>query len=167
MFTRAIAVLATLATLLVSSTASAWAVPVHLCTVPDEPTPVGDPIPCSYTNEDGQTFNGIVTRSGNGEVLCTGLVAPNPKDPTHAADIAKLYESLGEDRDAAPVCAIAGTKKGAVLECSLDDGEDKDPWAAVKVCGGDWCHELTSYIDCADYYSTEPVLEGVTCYDVT
>ena len=31
----------------------AWAVPIHKCWFPSTPTPVGSPIPCSYTNQDG------------------------------------------------------------------------------------------------------------------
>ena len=81
-----------------STDALAWAVPIHLCSFPDTPTPVGDPIPCSFTNEDGQTFNGVVTSSPAG-VFCTGLVAPTPDDPTEAADVAALYSELGVARE--------------------------------------------------------------------
>ena len=46
MYTR---IIAALTTFLISSTALAWgSVPIHLCTVPNTPTPVGNPIPCSY-----------------------------------------------------------------------------------------------------------------------
>lgn len=161
MYTR---IIAALSTFLLSSTALAWSVPIHLCGFPSAPTPIGDPIPCDYTNEDGQTFNGVVTTTSNGDVLCTGLIAPTPSDSTAAESIEDLYSSFGEDYDEAPYCAVSSTSKDIVTECS---DEWPDPQAAVKVCGEGWCLELTAYVDCADYNSTEVQLEGVTCYDVT
>lgn len=156
-----------LATLFVSSTAFAWSVPIHKCSFPSTPTPVGNPIPCSYTNQDGQTFNGVVTTSSNGEVLCTGLLAPTPDDTTEAASFEELYSSLGDDYGNAPYCAVKGTTKGSIAECPIDGGGDATPWANIKVCGDGWCLELTAYTDCADYNSTEIPLDGVTCYDMT
>ena len=153
-------------TTLVSLPAHAWSVPIHMCTFPKTPTPVGQPIPCTYTNQDGQSFNGVVTTSGNGEVLCTGLIAPTHDDTAEAANIDELYESLGENHDEAPFCALAGTPKGPVTECSDEWPGEGNPEAAVKVCGDGWCLELTAYVDCNDYNSTEVQLEGVTCYDV-
>lgn len=155
-----------LATFLVSSTAFAWAVPIHKCWFPSTPTPVGTPIPCSYTNQDGATFNGVVTTSSNGEVLCTGLLAPTPNDTTEAASFEELYSSLGDNYDEAPYCAVQGTSKGSIAECPID-GEGGGSSAYVKVCGDGWCLELSAYVDCADYNSTEIPLEGVTCYDLT
>jgi hypothetical protein len=157
-------IIAALTTFLFSSTALAWSVPIHLCTTPSTPTPVGNPIPCSYVNEEGTTYNGVVTTTGNGDVLCTGLIAPTPDDTTEADSIEELYASLGENYDEAPYCAVNSTPKDVILECS---DEWPDPQAAVKVCGDGWCLELTAYDDCADYNSTEIQLEGVTCYDVT
>ncbi len=165
MNTRIFSALATFATLFVSSTALAWSVPIHLCSFPSEPAP--GPIPCSYTNEDGQTFNGVVTSTG-GNVLCTGMVAPTPDDATEAASIDELYESFGESRDEAPMCGVHPTPKGALLECPIDGDEGGwTPTAMVKVCGPGWCHELASYVDCADYNSTEIQFDDVTCYDLT
>jgi hypothetical protein len=161
MYTR---IIAALTTFLVSSTALAWSVPIHLCTVTSNPTPVGNPIPCEYENEWGNTYNGVVTTTSSGDVMCTGLVAPTPDDEAEAASIEELYSSLGENYDEAPYCAVDKTPKGNVTECS---NEWPDPQAAIKVCGDGWCLELTAYDDCADYASTEIQFEGVTCYDVT
>jgi hypothetical protein len=161
MYTR---IIAALATFLISSTALAWSVPIHRCTFPSTPTPVGDPIPCTFTNQDGQSFNGVVTTTSNGEVLCTGLIAPTPTDPSEADSIEDLYISIDENYDEAPYCAVSSNVKESVTECS---DEWPDPQAAVKVCGDGWCLELTAYDDCADYNSTEIQFEGVTCYDVT
>src|SRR5262245_42654893 len=96
MYTR---IIAALTTFLVSSTALAWSVPIHMCTFPRTPTPVGEPIPCTYTNQDGQSFNGVVTTTSNGEVMCTGLIAPTHDDEAEADDIDELYSSLGEEHD--------------------------------------------------------------------
>lgn len=164
MSTRILTALVVLATTtLVSTNALAWAVPIHKCSYPDTPTPVGDPIPCSYTNEDGQTFYGVVTSSTAG-VFCTGMAAPTPSDPTVADDVAALYSEFGENPDEVPECRVQGSIKGAVLECPIEG----EPWAAVKICGDNrsWCLELTRYTDCADYYSSEPAVEGITCDDV-
>lgn len=159
-------IIVALTTFLFSTTALAWSVPIHLCTFPGTPTPIGDPMDCSYTNEDGQTFNGVVTSSSNGDVLCTGLVAPTPSDQTEAASIEELYSSMGDDYYAAPYCALDITSKGAVAECSDEWPDDSEPQAAVKVCGESWCLELNAYDDCNDYNSTEIQFEGVTCYDL-
>jgi hypothetical protein len=164
MYTR---IIAALTTFLISSTALAWSVPIHMCTFPGTPTPVGDPIPCTYTNQDGQSFNGVVTRTSNGEVLCTGLLAPTPDDPAQADSIEELYSSLGDEYGDAPYCALDASPKGIVAECSDKWPDDSNPQAAIKVCGDGWCLELTAYTDCADYASTEIQFEGVTCYDVT
>ncbi|HLT38486.1 MAG TPA: hypothetical protein VK034_19500 [Enhygromyxa sp.] len=166
MKTRTLTVVAALSTMLVSSTAFAWAVPIHKCTFPKDPTPVGQPIPCSFTNEDGITFNGVVTVTGNGEVLCTGLAAPTPRDPTEAASIEKLYSSLGDDYGDAPWCALDGTPEGPIAECFDEPPGGDDPWAAVKICGDGWCLELNAYVDCNDYYDQEKRVEGVSCYDI-
>jgi hypothetical protein len=163
MYTR---IIAALTTFLISSTALAWSVPIHKCTFPGTPTPVGDPIPCTYTNQDGQSFNGVVTTSSNGEVLCTGLLAPTPDDTADAASIEALYESLGDQYGDAPYCALDASPKGMVTECSDVWPEDSNPQAAIKVCGDGWCLELTAYADCADYASTEIQFEGVSCYDL-
>jgi hypothetical protein len=163
MYTR---IIAALTTFLISSTALAWSVPIHKCTFPRTPTPVGQPIPCSYTNPDGQTFNGVVTTTSNGEVMCTGLLAPTQDDEAEAADIDKLYTSLGENYDEAPYCGIDATPEGKVAECSDEWPGDSDPQAAIKICGDGWCLELTAYADCADFASTEIQFEGVTCYDL-
>lgn len=149
----------------VSSTALAWSVPIHKCRFPDTPTPAGDPIPCSYTNQDGQTWNGVVTVTGNGEVLCTGLTAPTPEDPTEADSIEELYASFGDNYDEAPFCALAGSREGPEAVC-YDKAPVSNPEAAIQVCGDGWCLELAAYADCRDYNSTEIQLEGVTCYDL-
>jgi hypothetical protein len=165
MKTRILPLVASLSAMLISSTAFAWSMPIHKCWFPRTPTPVGEPIPCSYTNQDGQTFNGVVTTTSNGEVLCTGLIAPNPSDPTEAASIDELYSSIGEDYGSAPFCALEGTDEGPIAEC-WDEPPKGNPEAVVKVCGDGWCLELTAYVDCNDYYTTEAHLEGVTCYDL-
>jgi hypothetical protein len=168
MSTRILTLIATVTTFLASSTALAWAVPVHLATVPTEPTPAGQPIPCSYTNEDGQTFNGVVVVSQApgtmNQTLCVGLVAPGADDPNEAASFDKLYESLGENPKDAPACFLEDEDEWVLLSCY---DEMPEPQAAIMVCGYGWCHELESYVDCADYYSTEIAFEDVTCYDVT
>jgi hypothetical protein len=162
MYTR---ILIALTTLLVSTHASAWNVPIHLCDFPSTPTPAGTPIPCSYTNEDDQTFNGVVTSSSGGGVLCSGMVAPTPQDPTEAADVKKLLMSLGEDPKDLPVCGIHSTTKGALLECPLG-GEEPGQWGMVKVCDNDGCAELDAYADCAAYWEAVPATDGVTCDDL-
>jgi hypothetical protein len=141
----------------------AWAVPIHLASVTDEPTPAGQPVPCSYTNQDGQTFNGVVSVVGS-DVMCVGLVAPNPRDPLEAASFADLYEKLGENPKDAPACYLEDEHEWVSLSCY---DEMFEPQAAIKICGYGWCHELESYADCADYYSTEIAFEDVTCYDLT
>jgi hypothetical protein len=157
-------ILIALTTLLVSTNAFAWNVPIHLCDFPSTPTPPGTPIPCSYTNEDGQTFNGVVTSSSS-DVFCSGLVAPTPDDPTEAADLEGLLMSLGEDPNDVPVCGLHSTMKGTLLECPID-GDDPGPWGMVKVCDADGCAELDAYDDCAAYWAAVPPSDGVTCDDL-
>jgi len=74
--------------LLMSSNAFAWSVPIHLADFNPGPHTAGDPIPCSYTNDDGQTFNGTVT-SGPEGVMCSGFAEP-PTDDTIAAEAARM-----------------------------------------------------------------------------
>lgn len=149
---------------LFASTATAWSVPIHRCSFPDTPTPVGEPIPCSFTNQDGQTFNGVVTTTSNGEVMCTGLLAPTPEDPPEAQSIESLYEELGDDYWSAPYCSMDATPEGRFAACF--DEPPKGPQAAVKICGSGWCLELNAYVDCNDYYAKEKRVAGVDCYDV-
>lgn len=170
MKTRILTSVAALATLLVSSTALAWAVPIHKANVPSEPTPAGDPIPCSYTNDDGQTFNGVVTTTSNGTVLCTGLIAPTPDNPLEGQSIEALYEELGDDYWEAPFCAVEGTSKGVAAAVCYEPGDE--PWndgiqAAVQICGDGWCVDALSYVDCNDYWASEPHMVGsVECNDL-
>lgn len=63
----------TTAALFVSVSAHAWEVPVHESSFPTQPQQA--PIPCSYTNDDGQTWNGTVGTNSSNEVVCQGLVA--------------------------------------------------------------------------------------------
>ncbi|KIG11663.1 hypothetical protein DB30_02882 [Enhygromyxa salina] len=65
------------------------------------------------------------------------------------------------------MCHVTPTKSGTLLQCT-DEGGPGDPltWAAVKVCGPGWCHDLLAYDDCNDYNSTEIQFEDVTCYDL-
>ena len=169
MNTRIPAALVAFATLLASSSAFAWSAPIHKCWFPRGPQPVDQPIPCSYTNEDGQTFNGVVTTTSNGTVLCTGLIAPNPTDPLEAQSLDALYEEFGLSFDDAPYCTIEGSEEGEAAVC-YDPGYE--PWnddiqAAVQVCGEGWCLELTAYTDCSDYWASEPHMQGsVDCYDI-
>ena len=157
---------ALLISILFASTALAWSVPIHKCTFPKTPTPAGEPIPCSFTNEDGQTFNGVVTQTGNGEVLCTGLIAPTPQDPTEAQSIEELYSSLGDDYWNAPYCAMDATPEGPFAACFDEVPYGGEPQAAVKICGNGWCLELNAYVDCNDYYAKEKKVDGVGCYDI-
>jgi hypothetical protein len=162
-------IITTAAALLIStlftSTALAWSVPLYKCWYPRTPV---DPtsIPCSYTNEDGQTFNGVVTQTPNGTLLCTGLNAPTPQDPTEAQSIEELYASFGDDYWSAPYCAMDATPEGPFAACFDEAPHGGEPQAAVKVCGEGWCLELNAYVDCNDYYTTEVRLDGVTCYDL-
>ncbi|GEM_PF-5396578 len=115
-----------LTTFLFSTTALAWAVPIHRATVSSTPTPVGDPIPCTYTNADGQQFSGVVT-TGGGHVFCTGMVAPTDDDETNAASIDDLFYSLDEDPEDAPACSIDESEEGEVLECSMEMEMEEGP----------------------------------------
>ena len=168
-FSRSLTAAAALFTLLASSTAMAWAVPIHKCSVPSTPTPAGQDIPCDYTNADGQTFSGVVTVTSNGTVLCTGLVAPTGNDPLEAQSIEALFEKVGSDYWDAPYCAVEASAKGEEAVC-YEPGYE--PWnddiqAAVQVCGDGWCLELMSYVDCNDYWASEPHMVGsVECNDV-
>lgn len=161
-------ILALLTTFFVSTTALAWSVPIELCTFPSQPSPAGQDIPCTFTNDDGQSFHGVVTRSDN-TTYCTGLVAPTPTDPKKADDIEKLYSSLGEDVADAPVCGLKVDAKGQELMCKApDEGEGGGGVDAVQLCGPKraWCIVLVSYRDCAHYFRSEGTGTGVSCDDV-
>ena len=164
MNTRFFALAAALLTTLVSAPAMAWSVPIHECNVSSTPSPAGQDIPCSFTNDDGQTFNGVVSTTSNGTVLCTGLIVPNPDDNTEADSYEELYLELGLDFGEAPYCAIEHAPKGGDVNACYDEAPEVS--AAVQICGEGWCLELTSYDDCNDYYSTEADLEGVSCNDI-
>lgn len=153
-------------TFFVSSTALAWSVPIEMCTFPSNPSPAGQDIPCTFTNDDGQSFHGVVTRSDN-TTYCTGLVAPTPTDPKKADDVADLYTSLGEDLADAPVCGLKVDGKVQELVC-MPQGEGEGGVEAVQLCGPKraWCLVLVTYRDCAHYFRSEGTDNGVSCDDV-
>lgn len=148
-----------LAALCVSSSALAWSVPLYTCSYDPGPHPAGTDIPCTYTNQDGQSFQGTVTQSGSGGLFCTGLVAPTPNDDTRAAVAADLYSELGDGIATSPTTSWARTKLGVVIT-------EADPVGYVKVCTADGCQELAQYASCRDYYAVNGQSSGVSCDDL-
>jgi hypothetical protein len=151
----------TLAALFVSSAAFAWDVPMYMCAVISTPTLGAG---CTYTNQDGQTFQGVITRQDNSN-YCTGRVV---RAPEHS-----VLESLDQicDFEECVPASKAGPPKNLDPKATLVERDptrpfDPDAPAHVKVCGDGWCHELSSYVDCNDYYSSEIDFPGVTCYDL-
>ena len=145
--------------LCVSSSALAWSVPLYRCAYNPGPHQAGTDIPCTYTNEDGQSFQGTVTQSGSGGLYCTGMVAPNPTDETRAAVAADLYTDLGDRIQSSPTTAWSRTKVGVVIV-------EADPVGYVKVCSANGCEELAQYASCRDYWTANGQSAGVTCDDL-
>lgn len=106
-----------LATLFISSNAFAWSVPLHNASYDPGPHPAGQTIDCTYTNDDGQVFNGTITSDPNGGFSCSGF-AVQDDDDTIAAEAA-----LAERESPGGGCEVLDAGYGEVeVECAADEG---------------------------------------------
>jgi hypothetical protein len=144
-----------------SSSAFAWSVPLYRATYNPGPHTAGTDIPCTYTNEDGQSFNGTVTQSASGGLFCTGLVAPTPDDVRAASVAADLLVEFGDKVSTAPVVTWTRSAKTGGIVIT-----EAEPEGCVRVCVNGDCQELTAYASCYDYTQANGSQDGVTCDDL-
>ena len=62
--------------LLAAGPAHAWQVPLYQTSYDPGPHQPGEPIPCTFTNDDGQSFTGTITSDGSGGLVCSGIAEP-------------------------------------------------------------------------------------------
>jgi hypothetical protein len=72
------------AALMISSTAFAWSVPLSSAEYSAGPHPAGQDIDCTYTNDDGQVFNGTI-QGPSGSLVCAGDVVITREDTVAVA----------------------------------------------------------------------------------
>ena len=99
-----------LALLVPAASTYAWQVPLYSTTYNPGPHKPGDPIECTYTNDDGQSFTGTITSDGSGGLVCAGVAEPD-LDAVIAAEATRL--DLQDSGD----CAVVATGS-AVLDAN-------------------------------------------------
>lgn len=88
-----------LLTLLAAGPAHAWQAPLHLTTYSPGPHTPEEPVNCTYTHDDGESFTGTITSDGSGGLVCDGIAEPT-QDAAIEADLAD------QDLVAAGDCAV-------------------------------------------------------------
>ena len=117
-------IIASIAALLLSSTAFGWAVPVDQSTVSAGPHVAGEDIPCTFTNDDGQSFSGTVQVVDH-HVLCVGsMVLDDDIDSIDAA-----YELTTPDGYELPSDGLDCYTVEAILAVCYDAAYDEEPEA--------------------------------------